>query len=124
MNTQTHTPVKYEDLTPEMLKEICNGCGGKGGKITPPYAAMYHTDCNHHDYGYFKGGSWWDRMTCDWNLLISMQKDALLFKWKIHKVGYFSTWALIYFTGVRVAGWKFFSYNTEKRYPEIGEIKC
>ncbi len=32
---------KYEDLTPEEKKEICNGCGGKGGWIKPPHAVFF-----------------------------------------------------------------------------------
>jgi hypothetical protein len=118
LKPQTHTPVKYEDLAPEQVAEIVNGCGGKGGKVVPPYAAMYAADCGHHDYGYWKGGSWWDRLKCDCKFWWAMQKDAFAFKWKIHKAVYFSGWAVLYFAGVRIGGWKYFHYG-RKRYPAV-----
>lgn len=102
---------KFEDLRPDEKAKICNGCGGKGGKITPPYAVMFKADCNHHDYGYWKGGDWKARLKCDWRLLKAMLKDALAFKWRLHKTAYFSGWSLAYFIGVRAAGWKFFHYG-------------
>ena len=119
METQSHTPVKYEDLTPAEKKEICNGCGGKGGVVKPPYAAMFKASCNHHDYGYFKGCTWWDRLICDLKLTWLLLKDSFSFDWrKPHKVVYFAAWSLIYFVGVRLGGWKFFYYGDAKRYPK------
>jgi hypothetical protein len=118
MRTQDNIPIKYEDLTPEQLVAITNGCGGKGGKVVPPYAAMFKADCDHHDYGYWKGGTWKDRLACDVNFLGSLLKDSFGFGWKRPvKVAYFSGWSLLYFTGVRLMGWKYFKYSKTKRYP-------
>lgn len=102
---------KYEDLTFAEKDKICNGCGGKGGWIKPPYATMWDAECDHHDYGYHKGGSWRDRLVCDAKFWWNLQKDSLSWKWQIHKVIYFSGWSALYFAGVRLAGWRFFNYS-------------
>lgn len=119
MEIQTGIPVAYEDLTPSEKQEICNGCGGKGGIVKPPYAAMFKTSCNHHDYGYFKGCTRLDRLKNDLNLFWFLLKDSWSFGFKKpHKVIYFSIWAALYFIGVRLVGWKFFYYGESKRYPK------
>jgi hypothetical protein len=103
---------KFEELTEKERADICNGCGGKGGWIVPPYAAMNEANCNHHDYGYWKGGGVWARLVCDCKFWWALQKDSLAFGWKNpHKVVWFTGWAAIYFLGVRVAGWKYFNYK-------------
>lgn len=121
IETQTHTPVPYEALTEAQRDEISNGCGGKGGKVVPPpYAAMNEANCDHHDYGYWKGGTWLDRLKCDLKLCVAMLKDAAAFGWKKPtKVAYFAGWSILYFAGVRVGGWKYFHYAEVKRYPKI-----
>jgi hypothetical protein len=102
---------KYEDLTLKELEEITNGCGAKGGIVVPPYATMWNADCNHHDYGYWKGGNSWDRWRCDNKLWWSLQKDSLKWGWKVHKVLWFSAWSALYYAGVRIGGWRAFSYK-------------
>ena len=118
METQTHTPVKYENLTPEQKKEIVNGCGGKGGLITPPHAVFFNTSCNHHDYGYFKGCTKKHRLLADRMLYRLMRKDCSTLSF-FKKLRY-HPWCLAYYLGVRAVGWKFFYYGPEKRYPILG----
>jgi len=101
---------KFEDLTEEELAEITNGCGGKGSKIVPPYATMFKANCDHHDYGYYKGGNWLDRLKCDYKFGAALLKDSW-HGWKVHKTLYFSAWSGLYLAGVRLFGWKFFNYR-------------
>jgi len=102
--------MKFEDLSEKQKVYICNGCGGKGGKIIPPYAIMFQSDCDHHDYGYWKGGNIWDRLKSDWKLFTNMLKDSN-YGLKIWKTLYFIGWAVCYFVGVRLAGFTFFHYG-------------
>jgi len=66
---------KYEDLTPQQKSFICNGCGKKGGKLKAPDWFML-ADCNHHDYGYYRGHTEEDRKKCDETFLKEMKKDV------------------------------------------------
>lgn len=110
---------KFEDLTEKQKDYICNGCGGKGGKVVPPYAIMFEADCNHHDFGYWKGGSIWDRFKADWKLAVAMTKDAFNFGWKLHRSAYFMGWTVGYFVGIRLAGFTFFNYTKTQRDPDM-----
>lgn len=117
MKCQTYTPVKYEDLTPGQKEEICNGCGGKGGWIKPPHRIFFKASCNHHDYGYWKGGSELDRLEADKMLYKSMVKDCKTLPW--YQWVRYRPWCWAYYKGVRIAGWKFFYFSEKKRYPEL-----
>lgn len=143
IKTQTSTPIPYGMLTPEMKKEICNGCGGKGGLVRPPHGVFFVTSCNHHDYGYWKGGSEVDRKRadirlkermmedCDSLLLYDKKSDAglpwykRLFNLGRAKATAYSKWAVyrpwceLYYLGVKIAGRKFFRYAPQKRYPDM-----
>ena len=102
---------RYEDLTQEEKEEICNGCGGKGGIVTPPHAIFFETSCNHHDYGYYKGTTEKDRKRCDKNLRTAMNKDCSKLPW--YKWLRYRPWCELYYLGVRSVGWKFFNYDKE-----------
>ena len=138
MESQTHTPVKYEDLTPDQKKEICNGCGGKGGWIKPPHRVLFKESCQPHDYNYFVGCSWWDKIKADWKLRRSMRakvkttkirdlrnhlyfEDKFLPDWAIRQIYY--RWADAYFAGVLAAGAVYFYFGDKKRYPKTEEMK-
>ena len=101
--------LKYEDLTEEDKKKICNGCGGKGSIIKPPHRIFFKASCNHHDYGYYKGGTERDRLTCDTKFYNEMKRDCkcLPFYQKLRYV----PWCLIYFKSVRIFGKKYFNYS-------------
>jgi len=60
-------PIEYTVLTPEGKAEICNGCGSKGGIKVP--STMYGLDiseaCNIHDFRYYLGETWDDKVFAD-----------------------------------------------------------
>lgn len=116
IKTQVITPVPYESLSSAQKKEICNGCGGKGGVVKPPLRIFFKTSCNHHDYGYWCGGSWMDRLKCDFRLLASMMNDCLSLPF-LRALKYLP-WCFLYYFGVTFVGWKFFRF-APKRWPCI-----
>jgi len=100
--------IKFEDLTDDEIKNICNGCGSKGGIIKPP-ELMFHASCNKHDYSYHLGGTEADRKRADKGFYKAMKKDA----WRA------DTWwkcilcrraAHIYYRAVRRFGKSSFNY--------------
>jgi hypothetical protein len=99
---------KFEELTEEEMYLICNGCGGKGGIITPPYAVFFDTSCDHHDYGYYKGGTEKDRLKCDIELRKAMIRDCKKLPW--YKWLKYRPWCELYYIGVRLKGDKYFRY--------------
>jgi len=105
--------VKFEDLTKAEKKDICNGCGGKGGWIKPPLAAFFKTDCDHHDYGYWKGNTEAHRKQCDKKLKESMKKDCDKLPW--YKQPLYRPWCYLYYRGVRVVGADYFYYGKIQR---------
>lgn len=102
-----HTP--YELLTPEEKKEICNGCGGKGSSVVPPHAVFFEASCNHHDYGYWKGGAEEDRKKCDDTFYRMMKKDCDRLPW--YSKPRYKVWCWIYYKAVRTFGKKYFNYK-------------
>jgi hypothetical protein len=115
MEWQTEIRIPYEFLTPEQKKEICNGCGGKGGFIKPPLRAFFKTSCNHHDYGYWCGCTEAERKNDDKGLRKSMKEDVAGLPW--YKKPLYMPWCYLYYRGVRVAGAKFFYWGKKKRWP-------
>ena len=106
MEMQTIT--KFEDLTLEERVKICNGCGGKGGWVTPPRALFFEDECNHHDYGYWKGGSKAQRKVCDLKLKSAMIKACKKLTW-IKWIRY-RPWCNLYYRAVRISGSKYFRF--------------
>src|SRR4030042_1847185 len=93
---------KVEELTEREVRLLCNGCGAKGGCITPPYAAFFETSCNHHDYGYHKGGQEENRKICDDTLRAYMKKDCSRLPW--YKWLRYRPWCELYYCAVRMFG--------------------
>ncbi len=115
----TNPSTKFEHLPQETIDQICNGCGGKGGFITPPYALFFEASCNHHDYGYWKGCTEKQREICDKKFHQAMKNDTTrLNKWK---QPYFRAWAYAYYCGVRIFGKKFFYYADKQRVVQLPE---
>ena len=100
---------KYEDLTPEEKRNICNGCGGKGSFIKPPHKAFFEASCNHHDYGYYKGGTEADRKRCDDKFYEAMKRDCSTLPW--YQYIRYRPWCWIYYLAVRQFGKKYFNYH-------------
>lgn len=112
---QTKIKVPYKILNPEQKKDICNGCGGKGGIVKPPKKAFYKTSCNKHDYGYACGGDEKERKRHDKGLKKAMKEDCSTLPW--YQKPRYKPWCYLYYRGVRAIGWKFF-YWGKTRWPE------
>jgi len=106
--------MKYKDLSLEQKKEICNGCGGKGGWIKPPHAAFFNTSCNRHDFSYWRGCTEENRLKADMGLYRSMITDCQSLGW--FQYLRYRPWCWAYYQGVRISGKKYFYYADEKRY--------
>lgn len=115
METQVLLPIPFEILTDDQKKEICNGCGGKGSWVVPPKAIFFKTDCDHHDYGYWKGITEEQRLVCDKKLKESMLQDCARLPW--YKKPLYYPWAHVYYIAVRKAGDNYFHYGKEIRWP-------
>lgn len=111
--------VKFSELTQYQIEVICNGCGGKGSLIQPPYAIFFETSCNHHDYKYWVGGTEDDRKYADKELLKMMLKDCQRLSW-FKRVRY-KPWCYLYYTAVRCGGSKYFHYG-KKRWPAATSV--
>jgi len=110
---QKQTKFTWLNLTWRQQKHIANGCGGKGGWVKPPNF-MFVADCNHHDFGYWRGGDEAERKRCDKKFLIAMQEDVRRHMlWGRHWLGY--SIARAYYLAVRYCGRPFFHYTTRPR---------
>ena len=118
--------VRYRHLTDAQKKAICNGCGGKGGYVVPPYASVFKNECDQHDFNYFLGYRWYHRCKADYQLFKAMLTkiwgNGFLYydKLRHHKKMYYSLWAFLYYISVSLVGWKFFNYGSaEQELPNV-----
>jgi hypothetical protein len=88
---------------------MMNGCGGKGSWVKAPNF-IFEASCNKHDEGYNTGGDDAKRFECDGKFFIMMIKDSFRVDSMIKRL-YYQSWALVYFTAVRIFGKKYFNYN-------------
>jgi len=100
--------LRYKDLTPEQRKQICNGCGTKGGLIKVPNF-IFKASCNQHDFYYWRGGSERDRKIADKAFYKAMREDIKSVKWNLKP--YYHIWAFGYYRAVRFFGKKYFNYT-------------
>ena len=107
----------YRDLTPEQKKQICNGCGGKGGFINPP-EFLFHASCNHHDFFYWRGGKEEDRKKADLAFYKYMTLDIVNEDSRFKRM-YYSAWAYTYYKAVRIFGKKYFNYGKQKTMKDL-----
>ena len=101
---------KFDQLTPEERKMICNGCGGKGSWIKPPHKLFFKACCDRHDYGYWKGGDEKRREYCDLKFYDAMLEDANKVSNWFSRQRY-KAWAWLYFKAVRINGKKYFDFK-------------
>ena len=107
------TPLpKYELLTPKQKAVILNGCGKKGAWFKPPDWFML-AECNHHDYGYYKGCTEADRKRCDDTFYNEMKRDVSRAAWYLKPARYAA--AYIYYKAVRLFGKSAFYYADKPR---------
>lgn len=98
-------------LTSAMINGV-NGCGGKGGWFRPIKWFSCTPWCNRHDVAYFNGGGEDDRHLADWQLRSDLMHLAdQLGTGRLKRI-YYRTQAIVYYVGVRLAGWKYFNYDT------------
>ena len=111
--------LRWDDLDAVDKGLICNGCGAKGGWIKPP-KSQFEASCDHHDFGYWKGGTEKDRKICDVKFLQAMMKDALYLSWwerPVHMIV-----AIVYYIAVRLCGKKAFHYGKRKGLKALSEM--
>ena len=121
---------KYRDLSPEERSEICNGCGGKGGIVTPPHAELFREACDHHDFNYHLGHRERHRWKADRQLRGAMRTKvrttpaailrghlpALLRRMPAFAVRQiFYRWCDAYYLAVALVGWRFFHYAEKEQ---------
>ena len=99
------TRIRYKNLTDKQKLHICNGCGSKGSIIPVPNF-IFEACCNHHDFQYWLGCTEEQRKKADQQFLVEMLVDAVRSKRKV----FYSSWAVIYYTAVRLRGKKHFYY--------------
>ena len=100
--------MKFRDLTPEQVKKICNGCGGKGSWVPVPQF-IFHASCEHHDFNYWLGGTEADRKKADKQFYQAMKKDIKDEPW--WKRPWYHILAYTYYKAVRIKGGEFFCYK-------------
>jgi len=105
----------YESLSDIEKVLICNGCGGKGGKVKVP-SFLFLANCNKHDFSYWQGGNSGDRRKADYGFYRAMRQDA----------GYnlfYQAVAMAYFIAVRLCGHQYFQYRSSKKTREDLDIE-
>jgi len=100
---------KLSEYTPEEIKKLSNGCGGKGGLINPP-EFLFHASCDKHDVLYSIGGTEADRKKDDETFYRYMKIDISNEKSYLKRV-YYSIWAFTYYKAVRLFGSRYFNYH-------------
>mgnify|MGYP003636003026 FL=1 len=70
---------------------------------------FFEASCDKHDIGYTKGGDEIRRFECDWKFWLAMKKDTLRYSGLKRLIRWVQ--AILYFTLVRLFGWKFFNYT-------------
>lgn len=103
--------IHYSELNDNQKKAICNGCGGKGGWITPPQF-IFKASCNQHDFYSWRGGKEEDRAKADKEFYQAMLEDIK--SQPLIKKPYYHLWAFTYYKAVRIFGKKYFNYGAMK----------
>ena len=99
--------IRYRNLTTEQKAIICNGCGPKGGWIPVPELFL-HEICDHHDFNYWIGCTWRDRLRADNQLYTAGRKRA---GWNPIK----QSIALTFYLAVLSCGWACFHFADRER---------
>jgi len=107
-------PPDYWTLSPEKKKEICNGCGAKGGMPVPDtiYGLRITEVCNIHDFMYHIGVTELDREMADEWMLDNMRTLINNSAWYLR--GPRKVRAKLYYRAVRTFGKKPFFSGKEK----------
>lgn len=106
--------LRYSNLLETQKKEICNGCGSKGGWIKPPNF-IFKASCNQHDFYYWRGCDDTSRELADDSFYKYMRIDISEREYGFFKAGWYHTWAWSYYKAVRIFGKKAFYYAESMR---------
>lgn len=94
-------PLRYEDLTAQERKWMCNGCGPHGGPDVPDF--VFYEACCRHDFDYWLGYTSADRDAADQRFLNSMLAAASMqSSWWLRTWYKFLAWR--YYSAVRWLG--------------------
>lgn len=88
---------------------VNNWCWAEGSWFKPPHAIFFHASCNKHDKLYWEWRTLRDKYVADVLLLYYMIKDCLRVVW--YKQPYYLLWAVLYFIGLSIWGYKAFYKN-------------
>jgi len=95
-------PLRYRNLSDIEKIAVCNGCGSKGGPISPPNW-IFKASCNQHDFNYWLGNKEKDRKKADKQFLVAMLEDAEdELRWT--KRVWYKLMANTYYRAVRLGG--------------------
>ena len=74
-----YAPNSYWNATPEQLKEVCNGCGAKGGMDVPDrmYGLKITNSCHIHDWMFKEGITFADMMFANSIFLLNLSIEIL-----------------------------------------------
>lgn len=100
-------PIRYRDLSDEQKAILCNGCGPKSGWIPVP-DFFFTASCDQHDFNYWLGCTWRDRLKADNQFYAAMRLDA---GWNPAKL----IICLIFYLAVRFCGAPFFHFADHER---------
>lgn len=93
---------------------MSNGCGCESGLlkyVKPPYAKKFYIPCCLHDNDYDRGGDGKARWNADKRLFRRCFKLILRQEQSPWKMAWLTLIALLYYSSVRLFGWKFFNYK-------------
>ena len=97
------TDIIYENLTPEELDFISDGCGPSPDELEGLVPELvFHNACREHDVGYYIGGTQADRAAVDWRFYQKMLEAASMTSW--WKRWFYRTAAWIYYRFVKQFG--------------------
>lgn len=105
-------PLIFEEISPEALAYLSNGCGPKAWGVKVPNL-VFHENCDRHDFDYWSGFTQADRYRADRRFLDVMLESAnQITGWfaRTRRVWY-RFWAWRYYWAVRALGWKVFQFD-------------
>lgn len=108
--------LRFRDLEPHHKEVVCNGCGGKGGKVKPPNF-LFEASCDQHDFYYWRGGAEGDREKADKKFYAFMKKDVKRANIVLRPFYYVTAWW--YYRAVVEFGKKYFHYGVMKRMKDL-----
>lgn len=109
---------KYENLHDDERRVITNGCGAKGGWVKPPQF-RFKASCDHHDFGYWRGGDETDRKIADARFFGAMVTDAAMLSWYRRPVHLLLSY--VYYRAVRFGGRSAFHYGQKRGWEDLNQ---